>query len=81
MIDLPCKKKKIKDYSINDYLNRLSIEELETLLTFCKEQEGEYAYVIKDIYKTLNEKPKLVTLISNHILRACKLKLFMLYFL
>ena len=44
------------DYSINDYLNRLSIEELEILLNFCKEQKNEYNYIIKDIYQILNQK-------------------------
>ncbi len=44
------------DYSINDYLKRVSIEELETLLKFCKEQKNEYKYIIKDVYQALNKK-------------------------
>ena len=43
------------EYSIDNYLNRLSIEELETLLKFCKEK-NEYDYIIKDIYQVLIKK-------------------------
>ncbi len=47
---------KIMDYSINNYLNRLSIEELEILLKYCKEHKNEYKYIIKGVYQAINKK-------------------------
>lgn len=49
------------DYSIKDYLNRLSIEELEIILNFCNEQNDEYKYIAQDVYQILSEKEKIDT--------------------
>lgn len=44
------------DYSIKGYLNRLSIEELEKIFSFCIERNEEYEYLIEEINQILNEK-------------------------
>ena len=44
------------DCSIKGYLTRLSIEELENILVFCKEHTKEYNYIIEEISQILNEK-------------------------
>ena len=44
------------DYSIKGYLTRLSIEELENILNFCKEHNEDYKYIIEEILGIIDEK-------------------------
>lgn len=47
------------DYSIEDYLNRFSTEELEMLLKFCREHNEDYGYILEDIYKIINKESEI----------------------
>ena len=46
------------DYSIKGYLNRLSVERLEEVLKFCKENNDQYKHIIKDVNQILKSKEK-----------------------
>lgn len=46
------------DYSIKGYLNRLSVERLEEVLKFCKENNDQYKQIIKYVYQILKSKEK-----------------------